>query len=102
MNEDSKFLDIDERLNILEKFRDFARIRGFNVIDGSDCGQKIEDKRIKIIRIAKIISSEKIEIMEEGKGIYSVDLKNMKEVYGSLRFPELFKLLYENKYRYIK
>lgn len=96
------FMDTKEKLDTLGKFRDFARIKGFDVINGSDCGQKIDGKCIKIMRIAKIISSDRIEVMEEGKGIYDVDLNDLKEIYGSLRYQELFKQLYKNKCRLIK
>jgi hypothetical protein len=40
--------------------------------------------------------------MEEGKGIYDVDLNNLKEIEESLRYEELFKILYEHKCRLIK
>lgn len=86
-----------EELKVLEKFRNFATMKGFNVVEGGDWGQKLEDKCYKSIRVAKITSPERIEVLEEGIGIYDLNLIDLKEIDGSLRYQELFKKLYEDK-----
>lgn len=88
-----------EMSKILERFRDFAGIKGYDVNIGSDWGQKIEDKCQRTLRVAKIISTERIEVLEEGKGMYDVNLNKMKEISGTLHHQELFKKLYEDKCR---
>lgn len=94
-------MNIKETLKTLERFRNFAGIKGYDVNIDSDWGQKIEDKCPRTLRVVKIISIGKIEVLEEGKGMYDVNLNKMKEIDGTLHHHELFKKLYEDKCRII-
>jgi hypothetical protein len=67
------------------------------VIAGSDWGQKIDNDCPRDLRMAEIISLDRIKALEEGKGVYEVDLNSLKEIDNSLQHSELFKKLYENK-----
>ncbi len=86
-----------DELQALERFRDFAIKKGYDINIESDWGQKIEYKCPRNLRIVKIISTKRIEVLEEGKGTYYVDLDKMEEINGTLKHQKLLKKLYEDK-----
>lgn len=82
---------------LLEDFKNFAANKGYVVKQGSDWGQRHEKHCSRSIRIAAVLSPKKIKLLEEGTGIYEVDLETLKEVEGSLSYKELYEKLYEDK-----